>query len=215
MEEDPIVTPGVEEIATPSVTTATPGETPVTTSETPAEPKEQYVPLSRFKEVNDRAKAAEERAAAVEARQEQITRAFAPETVVSDDLDPDVAQTLSKAGFMTKADFLAEQAKVQIEQDSISIKSELGLTDEEMTAARKHAKDMGVVNAEGLRAATRDLYFDKIMENKAKEVASGTKPKATAEKPGPGGAVISGDDTKKPMTIRERIVAAREKQNQT
>lgn len=211
MEEENQGTPGVEEIATPPAQAATPGETPVTTQEKSAE---QYVPLSRFTEQNRELKEAREKLTALEAAQQRITRAFAPEDSGPTKFDDETIQSLRASGFMTREEVESERARERVEQDASSIQKELRLSDDEMAQARKHAKDMGVTSGAGLRAATRDLYLDKIMENKIKEVAAGGKPKATAEKPGPGGAALPAPEVKKGISIRERIHLAAEKAKQ-
>jgi chorismate mutase len=176
--------------------------------------KEQFVPLSRFQEVNNNLKeykdVAEQSAAELKAIKESLAGIGKPveeEPYLNEDAQKALDVYLAKQGFVRKAELDATTTQAQAERDIAELKTARKLSDEDFEKVRAQAIKMGAANKEGLEAAYNTVFFDQILEDKVKEaLANAGKPGATAERPGngTGGPVAS----EKPASLKDRIKAA-------
>lgn len=222
--EESIETPvGTEEtaISSPEVTQEpSTGSEAVTNTEEADNSKSPTGNVSTaLRQTRDELKTTREELAAIKADQERLQSTLTP-PAPADDLDPDVAKTLdsymTRNGYVKKADLEAESAATRATIDLAEIKTAHKLSDAEMTDLRSHAVKLGAKDKAGLEAAYRDLYFDKIIEDRVKAaLTKAGAPTATAEAPTAGGAKTPAAEA--PVvgtTLMGRIKAATAKQAQ-
>ena len=222
---EPGVTAPPAEPAAPVSTPAAPAPSQVPSGSepviNPGSDPEQTVPFSRFQEVNDKAKQAEEENTRLQ--QELEVSKQLPST--DDDLDPDVEEMIRKGakklGLVSKDELAANQSRIQVEQDI----KELTATPPnpgipyDNKAVMDYAKtnNMPITSKAALRAAYRELNYDKIVEAQRQSAIEGYRKAGSsgAEQPGSSGAVAPEEPeltskTPKERT-RERIRNARQK----
>ena len=167
---------------TPPVVTPAPTTPPVSDDAKTPENKEQFVPYSRFQEVNNSAREAKEAAAAATAELSRIKEALGGPKEEEPFLDPDAQKALdaylAKQGFVRQADLTKDTVAAQATRDLAELKTSKSLSDEDMTRVREHAVKMGAANKEGLEAAYTQLFLDKIVEDKLKAALADKKPAA-------------------------------------
>jgi hypothetical protein len=216
----PPADPGVT--APPAEPTA-PAAPPVG-SEPVTNPGEQTVPFTRFQEVNDRAKAEAERATQLEQELEEA-RKPAPPPVDDDNPDPDVEKLLDsyakRKGLVSQAELAAEQNKLQVQRDieDLSTNPPNPGIPYDNKAVMDYAKtnNMPITSKAALRAAYRELNYDKIVEAQRQSAIEGYKKAGNsgAELPGSSGAVAPEEPELKGKTpkerAKERIRIARQK----
>lgn len=187
---------------------------------------EQTVPFSRFQEVNDKAKQAEEDAQKANEELEALRQQQQSSTPNSDeDPDPDIEKVLDsyakRKGLVSKEELATEQTKIQVQQDVKDLTAtppNPGI-DYDHKAVMKYAQDnnMPVTSKAALRAAYRELNYDKIVEAQRQSAIEGYKKanSSGAEQPGSTGATapeepeLTGKIAKE--RTRERIRLARQK----
>lgn len=219
---DPGVTAPPAEPAAPAAPAPEPtpsGGDPVTS---PGSNPEQTVPFSRFQEVNDKAKAESERVAELE---RQLEEKNTPPPVNDDEPDPEVERLLDsyakRKGLVSQEELAAERSKIQVQQDI----SELTTTppnpgipyDNKAVMDYAKSNNMPITSKAALRAAYRELNYDKIVEAQRQSAIEGYKKAGSsgAEQPGSSGAVaptepeLTGKTPKE--RVRERVRNARQK----
>lgn len=221
---DPGVTAPPADPAAPAApaTPAPNGSEPVTN---PGTPGEQTVPFSRFQEVNDKAKADSERVSQLERELEEAKQPQTPQITDTDELDPDVEELIRKGakklGLISKEDLAADQSRIQVQRDI----SDLTATPPnpgipyDNKAVMDYAKtnNMPITSKAALRAAYRELNYDKIVEAQRQSAIEGYKKAggSGAELPGSSGAVLPPEPELKGTSpkerAKERIRLARQK----
>lgn len=196
MEEETIVTPaGTEETVTSSTKvdpqdTST-GSEAVTNPEVVEQPQGRGDVTVALRQAREEAKATREELQQIKENLASIGGKQEPES----NLDPEVEKTLQawadKNGLVRKADLDADLARQRGNQELLEIKGQYSLSDDDLERVRVQANKNGATNKEGLDAAYKQLFFDKIIEDKVKEALAGG-PRSTVEKPGPGGPVTPG-----------------------
>lgn len=198
------------------------GSEPVTN---PGDKTEQTVPFTRFQEVNDKAKAAEERANQLqeELNQRELTPPMPQNN--DDELDPEVEELIRKGakklGLVSQDELAADRNKVQVQQDISDLTANPpnpGIPyDNKAVMDYANANSLPITSKAALRAAYRELNYDKIVEVERQRAIDGYKTSGSsgAEQPGSSGAVapqepqLTGKSTKE--RTRERIHNARQK----
>lgn len=172
-----------EEAAQP-VAQPAPVATPVTEDvKKTEENKEQFVPYSRFKEVNDGLKATRDELATTAAEMARIREAFVGPKQDEPFLDADAQKALdaylTKQGFVRQADLEKDNVAAQAARDLAELKTSKALSDEDFERVRAQAVKMGAANKDGLEAAYTMLFMDKIVEDKLKAALADKKPAAS------------------------------------
>lgn len=185
-EAQPVVPPVKEDVTNP-------GDTPA----------EQNVPLSRFQEVNNKAKEYEAEIARLTAERDTPKPLVPP----VDDEAAAARAELEKLGYLTadqvearlEARMNADRAARGYEADMTDLKSKYKDFDRDKVEAHLKATVGTVKSKDAIEAAYFYLNRDSIMENVKKaaidEAASGGK--GSAEKPGAGGAKVPAEQTPK------------------
>lgn len=188
----------------------------------------QTVPFSRFQEVNDKARTAEEEAQNLRNEIEQLRSIQQQQPQNDDDLDPDVEKLLDsyakKHGLVSQQELAAERSRLQVQQDVRDLESNPPVSgiayDHKAVMAYAKENDLPITSKSALRAAYRDLNWDKIVEAERNRAIDGFKNNnnSGAEMPGSRGAVppseqdVSGRSPKE--RIKSRIGLARQKLTQ-
>lgn len=216
---DPNPDPGVPvppaEPAAPAV-----AEPPV--REDVTNPGEQSVPFSRFQEVNDKAKADAERVTELERQLEEVKT---PPPVDDDNPDPEVEKLLDsyakRKGLVSQEELAAERNKITVQQDVNDLTAtppNPGIPyDNKAVVEFAKANNMPLTSKAALKAAYRELNYDKIVEAERQRAIDGFKKAGNsgAEQPGSGGPTppvepeLKSKDPK--SRTRERINLARQK----
>ncbi len=214
---DPGVTAPPAEPAAPVAPSTPPVSEDVTT------PGEQTVPFSRFQEVNDKAKAAEELAQQREAELEELRKPPPPN---DDEPDPDVEKLLDsyakRKGLVSQEELAAERANIQVQQDIDNLTANPpnpGIPyDNKAVMDFAKANNMPITSKAALRAAYRELNYDKIVEAQRQSAIEGYKKAGSsgAELPGSKGPQAPEEPKLEGKTpkdrIRERIRLSRQNQ---
>ena len=209
---------GVSE-PTPPAAPVAPAPTPTPASEGVTTPpdKEQFVPFSRFKEVNDSLKETRETQTQTQAELTRIKEALGgisrPAADDTPSLDPEAQKALEaylgQQGFVKKADLEKETAAQRAQSDLAELKTTHKLSDDDLDKVRAQAVKMGAANRDGLEAAYKTLFFDQLVEDRIKEALSNVgRPGTSAEVPGKGTPPAPGKSTG-PMSLKDRIKLAR------
>lgn len=220
---DPGVTAPPADPAAPAAP-ATPAPTGGDAVTSPGTPGEQTVPFSRFQEVNDKAKADSERVSQLERELEEAKQPT-PQITDTDELDPDVEELIRKGakklGLVSKEDLAAEQTKNQVQQDISDLTSNPpnpGIPyDNKAVMDYAKTNNMPITSKAALRAAYRELNYDKIVETQRQSAIEGYKKAggSGAEMPGSSGAVLPPEPELKGRNpkerAKERIRLARQK----
>lgn len=199
------------------------GSEPVTN---PGDKSEQTVPFARFQEVNDKAKEAEERATKLQEELDQRpqTPSITPQNG-EEELDPEVVDLVSKSakklGFVTQEELAQRETDIQVRQDVRELETtppNVGIPYDHKEVL-KYANDnnLPITSKAALRAAYRELNYDKIVEAERQKAIEGYKTAGSsgAEQPGSTGATppsepeLTGKTAKE--RTRERIRNARQK----
>lgn len=213
---------------------AAPEETPLAqpTEPTGSEPvinpgnkEEQTVPFTRFQEVNDKAKAAEEKANKLQEELDQSKQTPSIPQNPDDELDPEVEELIRKGakklGLVSQSELDANQNKIQVQQDISDLTTNPpnpGIPyDNQAVMDYAKTNNLPITSKAALRAAYRELNYDKIVEVERQRAIEGYKTSGSsgAEQPGSKGAQppaepeITGKSTKE--RTRERIRLARQK----
>lgn len=192
------------EAGTPAEVTP-PGETPVTTPEDKND--KQYVPLERFQEVNNKLKENADELTKIKESLATIGNPAEEEV----DINPETAKILDgylkTKGYVSKGELEQERMQAQAQTDLGTIKSQYKLSDDDLDRVREQAVKNGAANFDGLDAAYKQVFMDKIIEDKVKEALAGGGATATAEKPGPGtgGTAPAAETEVKGATAQERM----------
>jgi len=178
------------------------------------------VPSDRLREETEKRRQAEEELATLREQQSK------PQTTQEDDdLDPEAVEIVKKSakklGFVTQEELAQKEVEIQVRQDVRDLETNPpnpGIPYNHKDVL-EYAKDnnLPVTSKAALRAAYRDMNYDKIVEAERQKAIDGFKTAGTsgAEKPGSSGAAppseqeISGSDPKE--RVRERIRLARQK----
>lgn len=191
-----------EPIVTPPVTDPAPKTPPASEGEKTPETKEQFVPYSRFKEVNDGLKTTRDELTANAAELARIKEAFIGPKAEEPYLDADAQKALeaylNKQGFIRKEDLNKVTAAEQATRDLEALKTEQKLSDEDLEKVRAQAVKMGAANAEGLKAAYTTLFMDKIVEDKVKAALAD-------KKPAPSSNNSSGNETPPQYSVKQSL----------
>ncbi len=189
------------------------GGDPVTSS---GEGKEQTVPFSRFKEVNDKAKQHEEQIAQLQSDIESLRTPAS--TTSEEEIDPEVLDLVRKSadklGFISKEEFDKRETQNQVRQDINDLASQYKQSgipfDGE--AVIKYATDNGmpIGSKKSLDAVYKEMNYEAIIEaNRKAAIESYQKGlKSGGEKPGSKGSQLPQEP--KPANLKERIKQARE-----
>lgn len=221
---DPGVTAPPAEPATsvaPATTTPPSGGEAVTST---GGTEEQTVPFSRFQEVNDKAKLAEEEAQRAREELEEL-RQQPPISTSADELDPDVEELIRKGakklGLVSKEELAANQNQIQVQQDVADLTANPpnpGIPyDNKAVMEYAKSNNMPITSKTTLRAAYREMNYDKIVEAERQRAIDGYKKAGSsgAEQPGSTGPTpppepeLTGRNPKE--RTRERIRLARQK----
>jgi small-conductance mechanosensitive channel len=210
----PPVEPAAPAAPAPDTTpSASEGVTP------PASSEEQHVPYQRFQEVNTRAKEAEDRAAALEAELE-AARNSAPKVPQNEDedfLEPDVEDLIrrgaKKLGLVSREELQAQEMQRQVAQDVKTLESEYANTNVpyDHKAILDYAKEnnLPITSKAALRAAYRDMNWDKIVEAERQRSIDAFKSGNSGGAERPGNSAPPADNQPQPQGIKARIRAAR------
>lgn len=206
----------------PQTPTAPPtGSEPVTNTGS-GQPEGQSVPFDRFQEVNNKAKTAEEENERLRQELEQVRQqpSSKPSVDGDDDLDPDVEDIIrrgaKKLGLVSQDELDSRDLRTQVLQDVKDLESTYGNSGVpyEHNAVMKYANDnnMPVTSKAALRAAYRELNWDKIVEAERQGAITQFKENGSsgAERPGSSGNQSPQDPTPVQGT-KNRIKAARQR----
>ncbi len=215
--EPGVTTPPVEPAATVAPAPAEPsGTEPVTKT---GKEEEQQIPLSRFQEVNDKAKAEEERATKLE---EEIAQLKEQQATVSDDeeIEPDtldlIKKSASKLGLVSKEELDAREAQIQVRQDIVDLTSQYkdsGIPfDGKKVIEYAKTNGMPLGSKKSLDAVYKEMNYDAIVEGQRKAAVTAFQEggKSGGEKSGSEGAKHPSEE-QKAGSLKDRIKAAREK----
>lgn len=221
---DPGVTAPPAEPAAPAApaTPAPTGSEPVTN---PGTPGEQSVPFSRFQEVNDKAKVAEEDARQAREELEALRAQPSSSQGADDELDPEVEDLIRKGakklGLVSQAELDANNQQNQVRQDIADLTTNPpnpGIPyDNKAVMDYAKANNMPITSKAALRAAYREMNYDKIVEAQRQSAIESYKKAGSsgAEQPGSTGAVIPPEPELTGRTpkerAKERIRLARQK----
>lgn len=156
------------------------------------------VPSSRLREETEKRRAAEEEAAQLRQQLEERDNTPPPAPAGDEDeLDPDVEKLLDgyakKRGLVSKDELAAERLQEQVRQDVKSLEADYANSGVPYVHqdVLKYAKDnnLPITSKAALRAAYRDMNFEKIAEQERQRAIAGINGNAGgAEKPGSSGS---------------------------
>lgn len=184
----------------------------------PAEPA--MVPSNRLREETEKRRQAEDRIAELEASQQSPTS-----QITDDELDPDVEELIRKGakklGLVSKEELEANQNLIQVQQDVADLTANPpnpGIPyDNKAVMEYAKSNNMPITSKTALRAAYREMNYDKIVEAERQRAIDGYKKAGSsgAEQPGSRGSVepVEPELTSKTPKerTRERIRNARQK----
>lgn len=217
--------PGVT--TTPPVEPAAPaapasGQTPPASEGVtpPASSDEQHVPYQRFQEVNTRAKEAEDRAAALEAELQAARdsgRQTPPANEDDDFLEPDVEDLIrrgaKKLGLVSRDELQAQEMQRQVAQDVRNLETEYANTgvpyDHQAIVDYAKENNLPITSKAALRAAYRDMNWDKIVETERQRSIDAYKSGNSGGAERPGNSAPPAENAPQPQGIKARIRAAR------
>lgn len=180
------------------------------------------VPSDRLREETEKRRKAEEDN---ERLQQELEASKAPPPTNDDDPDPDVEKLLDsyakRKGLVSQEELAAERSKIQVEQDINELTANPpnpGIPyDNKAVMDYAKSNNMPITSRTALRAAYRELNYDKIVEATKQSAIEGYRKAGSsgAELPGSSGAVaptepeLTGKTPKE--RARERIRNARQK----
>lgn len=187
-------------------------------------PEGQYVPFDRFQEVNNRAKIAEEEAQRFREENEQLRGQQTPPPQGDDeDLDPDVEDLIrrgaKKLGLVSSEELAERELRAQVQQDVKDLETQYANSGVpyEHQSVLKYAEDnnLPITSKAALRAAYRELNWDKIVEAERQSAITQFKENGSgrAERPGSSGNQPPKDPTQPVHGTKNRIRAARQRLN--
>lgn len=195
---------------------ASPGTEPDNNPE--GKPDPAMVPSDRLREETEKRRRAEEELEALRESQVQPVSQ-------DDELDPEVEEMIRKGakklGLVSKEELAAEQSKVQVQQDIKDLEANPpnpGIPyDNRAVMDYAKSNNMPITSKVALRAAYRELNYDKIVEAQRQSAIEGYKKAGSsgAEQPGSAGAIppteqeLTGKTPKE--RVRERVRNARQK----
>lgn len=210
---DPGVTAPPADPAAPAAP-ATPAPTGGDAVTSPGTPGEQSVPFARFQEVNDKAKAESERAEQLERELEEARQPKPPQVTENDDLDPEVEELIRKGakklGLVSQTEIDAQNQQTQVRQDINDLTANppnAGIPyDNKAVMDYAKTNNMPITSKAALRAAYRELNYDKIVEAQRQSAIEGYKKAGSsgAEMPGSSGAVLPPEPELKGRNPKER-----------